>query len=232
MGAGFSKLPERACLGHGRGVASAKESPMSLYSKYFLPYFLDLALRNREAVRLRRKWIPRACGRVLEVGIGSGLNLPFYSREVERVWGADPSPELLRMARRRTSQLPFEVEFLPQSAEAVLPIDSAVADTVVITWSLCSIENPLAALYEARRVLKPGGQLVFVEHGRSPDARVAVWQDRLTPVWRRLVGGCTLNRPIGELVTGAGFRLSELTTGYIPGPRPMTYMYEGSARIA
>lgn len=205
---------------------------MSLYSKYFLPYFLDLALRNREAVRLRRKWIPRARGRVLEVGIGSGLNLPFYSREVERVWGADPSPELLRMARRRTSQLPFEVEFLPQSAEAVLPIDSAVADTVVITWSLCSIENPLAALYEARRVLKPGGQLVFVEHGRSPDARVAVWQDRLTPVWRRLVGGCTLNRPIGELVTGAGFRLSELTTGYIPGPRPMTYMYEGSARIA
>src|SRR5215469_9098836 len=231
MGAGFSKLPERACLGRGGGIASAKESRMSLYSKYFLPYFLDLALRNREAVRLRRKWIPRARGRVLEIGVGSGLNLPFYSSEVERVWGADPSPELLRMALRRSNQLPFEVEFLPQSAEA-LPIDSAVADTVVITWSLCTIENPLAALYEARRVLKPGGQLVFVEHGRSPDARVAAWQDRLTPVWKRLVGGCTLNRPISELVTGAGFRLSELTTGYIPGPRPMTYMYEGCARMA
>src|SRR5215469_13555035 len=218
-------------MGQGGSVASRKQSPMSLYSKYFLPYFLDLALRNREAVRLRRKWIPRARGRVLELGVGSGLNLPFYSSEVERVWGADPSPELLRMALRRSNQLPFEVEFLPQSAEA-LPIDSAVADTVVITWSLCTIENPLAALYEARRVLKPGGQLVFVEHGRSPDARIAIWQDRLTPVWKRLVGGCTLNRPIGALVTSAGFRLSELSTGYIPGPRPMTYMYEGCARMA
>ena len=205
---------------------------MSLYSKYFLPYFLDLALRNREVLRLRRKWIPRARGRVLEIGIGSGLNLPFYSSEVERVWGADPSPELLQMARRRSSKLPFEVEFLPQSAEAALPIDSAMADTVVITWSLCTIENPLAALCEARRVMKPDGQLVFVEHGRSPNARVAAWQDRITPVWKLLVGGCTLNRPIGELVTRAGFRLSELTTGYIPGPRPMTYMYEGCARRA
>jgi ubiquinone/menaquinone biosynthesis C-methylase UbiE len=205
---------------------------MSLYSKYFLPYFLDLTLRNREAVRLRRKWIPRARGQVLEIGIGSGLNLPFYSSDVVRVWGADPSPELLRMARRRSTELPFEVEFLPQSAEAGLPIDSAVADTVVITWSLCTIENPLAALYEARRVMKPGGQLVFVEHGHSPDARVAAWQDRITPIWKHLAGGCTLNRPIDELVTRAGFRLAELTTGYIPGPRPMTYMYEGCARMA
>ena len=232
MGAGFSKLLSAVCIGHGGGVASAKESRMSLYSKYFLPYLLDLTLRNREAARLRRKWIPKARGQVLEIGIGSGLNLPFYSSEVERVWGVDPSPELLGMARRRSTELRFEVEFLRQAAEAALPIDSAVADTVVITWSLCTIENPVAALYEARRVMKPGGELLFVEHGRSPDVRVAAWQDRITPVWKRVVGGCTLNRPIDELVTGAGFRLSELTTGYIPGPRPMTYMYEGCARRA
>jgi len=205
---------------------------MSLYSKYFLPYLLDLTLRNREAVRLRRKWIPKARGQVLEIGVGSGLNLPFYSSDVERVWGVDPSPELLEMARRRATELPFAIEFLPQSAEAAVPIDSAVADTVVITWTLCTIENPLLALEEARRVMKPGGQLLFVEHGRSPDARVALWQDRLTPVWKRVAGGCTLNRPTAELLTRAGFAVGELTTGYIPGPRPMTYMYEGCARIA
>jgi len=202
---------------------------MSLYSKYFLPHLLDLALRNREAARLRRKWIPRARGQVLEIGMGSGLNLPFYSSQVERVWGVDPSRELLAMARRRAIGLPFEIEFLEQSADLELPVDSAVADTVVITWSLCTIGNPLAALAEAKRVMKPGGQLVFVEHGRSPDVRVAAWQDRITPVWRHLAGGCTLNRPMVELVTRAGFALSELTTGYIPGPRPLTYMYEGCA---
>jgi len=205
---------------------------MSLYSKYFLPYLLDLTLRNREAARLRRKWIPKARGQVLEIGIGSGLNLPFYSSQVERVWGVDPSRELLKMARRRANELPFEIEFLEQSADAALPIDSATVDTVVVTWSLCTIGNPLPALEEARRVMKPRGQLVFIEHGRSPDAPVAAWQDRLTPVWKLLAGGCTLNRPMVELVTTAGFAVSELTTGYIPGPRPMTYTYEGSARIA
>lgn len=205
---------------------------MSLYSKYFLPYLLDLTLRNREAARLRRKWIPRARGQVLEIGIGSGLNLPFYSSQVERVWGVDPSPELLAMARRRAAEVPFEMEFLEQSADAALPVAAAAADTVVITWSLCTIGNPLLALEEARRVLKPSGQLVFVEHGRSPDARVAAWQDRITPAWKRLAGGCTLNRPIVALVSGAGFALTELTTGYIRGPRPMTYMYEGCARMA
>lgn len=205
---------------------------MSLYSKYFLPYLLDLTLRNREAARLRRKWIPRARGQVLEIGIGSGLNLPFYSSQVERVWGVDPSPELLAMARRRAAEVPFEMELLEQSADAALPVAAAAADTVVITWSLCTIGNPLPALEEARRVLKPSGQLLFVEHGRSPDARVAAWQDRITPAWKRLAGGCTLNRPIVALVRGAGFALTELTTGYIRGPRPMTYMYEGCARMA
>lgn len=219
-------------MGQSCGVRSGKERRMSLYSKYFLPYLLDLTLRNREAARLRRKWIPRARGKVLEIGIGSGLNLPFYSSEVERVWGVDPSPELLQMARRRATDLPFAIDFVQQSADAALPLDSAAADTVVITWTLCTIGDPLAALREARRVMKPEAQLVFVEHGRSPDSGISAWQDRLTPVWKRLAGGCTLNRPIVELVTSAGFAVSELTTGYIPGPRPMTYMHEGCARVA
>lgn len=117
-----------------------------------------------------------------------------------------------------------------QSAEARLPIEKTSIDTVVVTWTLCSMNAPVAALQEARRVLKPEGQLIFVEHGRSCDAGVAAWQDRITPLWSHIAGGCTLNRQIDELVTRAGFRINELRTGYAIGPRPMTYMFEGLAQ--
>jgi ubiquinone/menaquinone biosynthesis C-methylase UbiE len=203
---------------------------MAFYARYVLPRIIDLVMRNKESARLRAAWIPHARGQVLEVGIGSGLNLPFYSRQVERIHGVDPSLELQRMARKR---LPagIQIEFLPQSAEEQLPLADASIDTTVITWTLCSIANPPKALEQMARVMKPGGQLMFLEHGRAPDPRVVSWQDRLTPHWKRIAGGCHLNRKVDELIIGAGFQITELKTFYLPGPRPMTYTYQGIAQV-
>ena len=187
-------------------------------------------MRNKEAARLRADWIPRARGEVLEVGIGSGLNLPFYSPEVQRVYGVDPSIELQRMARQRAAAAPIKVEFLLQSAEEPLPLTAASIDTAVVTWTLCSIPNAAQALQEMKRVLKATGRLIFVEHGRAADAGVVAWQDWLTPFWKRIGGGCHLNRKIDELITAAGFQMVELKTCYLPGPRPMTYTYQGLAQ--
>jgi len=207
---------------------NAETDLMSLYAKYVLPRIIDLAMSNRETRRLRAAWIPNARGEVLEVGIGSGLNLAFYSSEVRRVHGVDPSVELQRLARKRLGTI--DVEFLSQSAEEPLPLADASIDTVVLTWTLCSIVDPQRALKEMKRVLKPSGKLIFVEHGRAPDPGVAVWQDRLTPLWKRIGGGCHLNHRIDEIIKGAGFQIPELTTSYIPGPRPTTYTYQGVAQ--
>jgi ubiquinone/menaquinone biosynthesis C-methylase UbiE len=184
-------------------------------------------MRNRDARRLRAAWIPQAQGEVLEVGIGSGRNLEFYTPAVQRVYGVDPSVELQRIARERTGKV--RVEFLTQTAEAELPLSKSSIDTVVLTWTLCSIPNPLSALGEIRRVLKPSGRLIFIEHGRAADSDVVVWQDRLTPVWKHFTGGCHLNRRVDELIKDAGFQIVELTTSYLPGPRPMTFTYQGFA---
>ena len=203
---------------------------MGVYAKYLLPRIIDLAMRNKESARLRAAWIPHARGEVLEVGMGSGLNLPFYSADVQRVYGVEPSAELQRMARNKAVAEPLKVEFLLQSAEERLPLPDASIDTVVTTWTLCSIADAAKALQQVKRVLKTSGQLIFVEHGHSPDADVAVWQERITPVWKRATGGCHLNRRIDELLTAAGFRIAELRTSYLPGPRPMTYTYQGLAQ--
>lgn len=202
---------------------------MGVYAKYVLPRIIDVAMRNEETTRLRAAWIPHARGEVLEVGIGSGLNLPFYSSDVHRVYGVDPSVELQRMARKRAMAGPIEVEFLSQSAEEQLPLANASIDTVVITWTLCSIPNAPMALQQIKRILKASGGLIFLEHGRAPDPGIAVWQDRIMPVWKRVAGGCHLNRKIDDLITAAGFRITELKTCYLPGPRPMTYTYQGMA---
>ena len=204
---------------------------MGLYAKYVLPRFIDLAMRNKDTKRLRAEWVPHARGEVLEVGIGSGLNLAFYTHEVQRVYGVDPSAELQRMARKRTDGSPLNVEFLSQSAEDALPLPDKSIDTVVMTWTLCSIPDPLRALNQMRRVIRPNGRLIFIEHGRAPDSGVAAWQDRLNPVWKRIGGGCNLNRKIDELLIQAGFRIDELKNTYLPGPRPMTYTYQGFARV-
>ena len=201
---------------------------MRLYEKWVLPRIIDLAMRGKEATRFRSRLIPQARGTTLEVGVGSGLNLPFYGAAVERLYGVDSSEELLRMARKRAPAAAFPVELFGRSGEE-LPFDAGCADTVVFTFTLCSIPDPLAALREARRVLKPSGQLLFAEHGLAPDAGVRRWQRRLNPLWRRVAGGCNLDRKIDELITTAGFRLAGLTTEYAKGPRPMSYVYVGRA---
>ena len=204
---------------------------MGLYAKHFLPLLIDITMRNKDTTRLRAEWIPKARGTVLEIGIGSGLNLRFYSSETNQVYGVDPSRELLRMARGRAVKTSRHVEFLPQSAEAPIPLEADSIDTVVMTWTLCSIPNPSRALDEVRRVLKPEGCLIFLEHGRASDSKVAAWQDRLTPMWKHIGGGCHLNRRIDSLILNSGFRINDLTTGYLPGPRPMTFTYRGIAQL-
>ncbi len=195
---------------------------MSFYQNQIVPVLINLAGRHKDLAAYRGRVVPAAEGRVLEIGIGSGLNLPFYSQNVQHVIGIDPSPKLLSMARR-------VVEFVHGSAEKI-PLESASVDTVVTTWTLCSITDAPRALEEMNRVLKPGGRLLFVEHGRAPDQNVVWWQDWLTPVWKRIGGGCHLNRSIATLIEGAGFHVERLETGYMRGPKIMTFMYEGSAR--
>ncbi len=203
---------------------------MGLYSRLILPRVLDCAMKYDELTDLRVAAIPGARGVVLEVGIGSGLNLPFYSTEtVTQVYGIDPSTDLLAMAQKKIAGLPFRVTLMNQSADRI-PLEDVSVDTVVVTWSLCSIPNPMTTLQEMRRVLKPEGCLIFIEHGLSPDARVQSWQNRLTPMWRRLAGGCHLNRKMDELIRSSGFSIATLETRYIPGPRPVTYTYMGTGR--
>jgi SAM-dependent methyltransferase len=204
---------------------------MGLYRKYLLPTLTELAMRSRTLRPERARWVPLASGVVLEVGVGSGLNLPIYSREVRQLYALDPSEALLRMARSRAARAAFPVEFLCQPAEAI-PLADGSVDAVVTTWTLCTIPDPVRALVEMRRVLRPEGRLIFVEHGHSPDPTVARWQDRLTPLWRRVTGGCHLNRPIDRLLRAGGFEALEMNRGYVAGPRVGSYLYRGMARPA
>lgn len=173
--------------------------------------------------------MPLARGRVLEIGIGSGLNLPFYdTARVSKVWGLDPAPEMTRMAERSARGVPFEVEFIGLPGDEI-PLEDHSVDTVLVTYTLCTIPDVVPALRQMRRVLRPGGELVFCEHGTAPDASVRRWQDRLNPLWRRLGGGCNLNRPIPVLIEAGGFRIRTLDTMYIPGWRPASFNYWGTA---
>jgi len=204
---------------------------MGTYRHWIFPRLLDLVMRAPQVAAYRRRIVPRAHGRVLEVGIGSGLNLPLYGPAVQSLYGLDPSTELLQMTTRRAQQAGIDIQLFDRSAEQI-PLEDRSVDTVVMTWTLCSIPDPLGALREMRRVLKPGGELLFVEHGLAPDAGVRAWQHRLNPLWNRMAGGCNLDRKMDELIAAAGFRLTELDTGYAPGPqlaRPWTYMYDGCA---
>jgi ubiquinone/menaquinone biosynthesis C-methylase UbiE len=201
---------------------------MAFYNDIILPRLCDLAMRNKRLVPYRERVIAAAEGRVLEIGVGSGRNLPFYRPPAKQILALEPSPKLVAMAR----SIPppgIPVSFLEASAETI-PLDDRTVDTVVTTWSLCTIPQTAAALREVRRVLRPGGRLLFVEHGLAPDEGVRWWQDRLTPAWKSISGGCHLNRPIQAMIEAAGFRVDRLETGYMPGLKPMTFMYEGSAR--
>lgn len=202
---------------------------MGFYEDRILPTLLDIAMRQKPFMKQREKVVPLANGRVLEVGIGSGLNLAYYDAgKVEKLWGLDPSPELREMAQDRADQAGLDVEFVGLRGEE-LPLDDESCDAVVITYTLCTIPDPVAAVREIRRVLKPGGAMHFSEHGRAPDASVAGWQDRLNGIWGKLAGGCTLNRDVPSLIREGGMTLDDVSTMYIPGPRPMSFNYWGSA---
>ncbi|GAB6058245.1 class I SAM-dependent methyltransferase [Desulfonatronum parangueonense] len=203
---------------------------MSFYRKYILPRATHLTCGMKPMMRQRQKVIPRAAGHVLEVGFGSGLNLPFYDpRGVVKLWGLDPYPEMTWIAQRDIPKAPFEVEILEAPGEQI-PLERNSVDTIVMTYTLCTIADPQRTFAEMARVLKPGGELLFCEHGVSPDPRVHSWQDRLTPIWMRLAGGCHLNRDIPKIITQGGFRIRDLETGYVSRWRIASYNYLGTAR--
>ena len=205
---------------------------MGLYGKYVLPRVVHLACSARPKMRQREKLVPLASGRVLEVGMGSGLNLPFYdARRVTKVWGLEPSPEMSKMASAAVEAVAFDVEFVSARGEQI-PLDSESFDTVLMTFTLCTIPDAERALREIARVLKQGGQLLFCEHGAAPDAGIRRWQNRIDPLWRRLAGGCHLNRDIPGLIRRGGFEITRMDTMYIPGWRPASFNYWGAAAKA
>jgi ubiquinone/menaquinone biosynthesis C-methylase UbiE len=201
---------------------------MGFYEERVLPRLVDVALSGRALGRLRARVASRLEGQVLEVGFGSGRNVPYYGPAVTSVRAVDPATAARKLAAKRISASPVAVEYIGLDGER-LPLEDACIDHVLTTWTLCTIPDASRALDEIRRVLRPGGALHFVEHGRSPDPKVARWQDRLTPIQRRVAGGCHLNRPIDQLIASAGLELSRLDTFSLRGPRVFGYMFEGSA---
>ncbi|MBT4098830.1 MAG: class I SAM-dependent methyltransferase [Gemmatimonadetes bacterium] len=202
---------------------------MGLYSKYILPKLIHAACSGESNALQRRKVVPLAHGDVLEIGIGTGLNLSYYDEQrVTSVVGVDPSPQITKLAQQAAEEAPFDVEFIGLPGEEI-PLDDASVDTVLMTYTLCSIPDTVAALQQMARVLKPGGALIYCEHGMAPEADVRRWQSRLGPLWGRLGGGCHLNRDIPQLIEQGGFVLENQHQGYIPGWRPASFNYWGTA---
>ncbi len=203
---------------------------MGLYERYLLPSVINLACGSSPVMYQRRLVIPEASGRVLEIGVGSGLNLPFYDpAKVTHLWALEPSPAMRTKAAKPFAALDIPAEWLDLPGEKIPLADDSV-DTVVLTFTLCTIPDPLAALAQMHRVLKPDGTLLFCEHGLAPDANVARWQQRINPIWRPIAGGCNLQRPIDQLLRQAGFTIAQLTTGYLPStPKIAGFNYWGRA---
>ena len=202
---------------------------MGIYTSFVLPRLTHWVCSQKDIARQRKRIVPLARGRVLEIGMGSGLNLPFYNPDrIEFVWGLDPSEGLMKMAEQKSARLPFQVLLTAVSGEEI-PLENHSADTVVVTYTLCSIPDVSKALKEMHRVLKPGGQLLFCEHGRSPDAPVTWWQDAINPLWMKVSGGCHLNRPISGLIRGSRFHINHLDMQYMSPIKLISYNYLGSA---
>ena len=206
---------------------------MGFYEKHVLPHFINCACSTKPMMKQREKVVPMASGTVLEIGIGTGLNLPYYEQaKVERLIGLDPSEKSWELAGKRAAHLDFDVEFIGLPGEEI-PLEENSVDTVLVTYSLCTIPEPVTALQGMARVLREGGQLVFCEHGEAPDAGVSKWQHRINPIWRRMLGGCNLNRNIPAILDAGGFSIVDLETAYIPGtPRFAGFNFWGSARLA
>ena len=201
---------------------------MGFYVERILPRIADKALSAPEFSRLRARAARGLGGEVLEIGFGSGRNLDHYAPAVRRVLAVEPASGARELAAGRIAAAPMPVEFVGLEGEA-LPLEDESVDNALSTWTLCTISDVGRALDEVRRVLRPGGALHFVEHGRAPDAKVVRWQDRLTPLQRRAFGGCHLNRPIDELIAGAGLAVERLETFYVTGPKAFCFTFEGVA---
>ena len=201
---------------------------MGFYDAQILPRFIDVALSGREFDQMRQRVTAELEGDVLEIGFGSGRNVPHYPSAVTRVWAVEPAAVGRKLASKRLAASSVPVEYVGLDGQD-LPLGDQSVDHVLTTWTLCTIPDVSRALTEARRVLRPGGAIHFVEHGRSPDVGVARWQDRLTPIQRRMFGGCHLNRPIDRLLVDAGFEVARLRNHYVSGPKAFGYMFEGIA---
>lgn len=200
---------------------------MGLYTKYILPRVAHFLCSSKLITQQRKKVVPLASGRVLEIGIGSGLNLPFYdARKVRHVWGLEPNGDMWNLAGPRN--VGFDVEYLQASAEEI-PLADGSADSIVVTYTLCSVAKASEALKDMRRVLKPGGELIFCEHGASPEPSVRRWQERLNPIWQKAAGGCRLDLQIPRLLEQGGFKIHDMDTMYIQGPKFASYNYWGTA---
>ena len=203
---------------------------MGLYDRYILPVVLNAAMSTKPIRYQRKKVVPRAQGRVLEIGFGAGHNLPFYdASKVTHLWALEPSKEMRERAAERVSQSSIPLEFLDLPSEEI-PLGNEEADTILITYTLCTIPDVTKALGEMRRVLNPGGKMIFCEHGEAPDADVRKWQERLTPAWKFIGGGCHVGRPIPKMIIDSGFRIEGMETMYLPGtPRFAGFNYWGDA---
>ena len=202
---------------------------MGLYDRYILPPLINLACSSKPNMKQREKVVPLAEGEVLEIGVGSGLNFPFYdTNKVRKVWGLEPSEGMRLLARKKLAGSELDVELIDLPGEEI-PLDTNSVDTVVVTYTLCTIPDAQRALRGMRRVLRPGGHLLFCEHGAAPDDGVRRWQERLNPIWRRFSGGCNINRDIPGLLASSGFRVVVDERMYIPGVKALSYNYWGSA---
>jgi len=203
---------------------------MGFYDRHILPFLLNGAMSAKPITYQRRKIVPRAEGRVLEIGFGAGHNLPFYDpAKVTHLWALEPSAEMRARAAARVSASPIAPEFLDLPGEEI-PLDDESADTILVTYTLCTIPDVLTALAGMRRVMKRSGRMLFCEHGEAPDESVRRWQRRITPLWKRIGGGCHVGRPIPKLIEDSGFRVEGLETMYLPGtPRFAGFNYWGSA---
>ena len=202
---------------------------MSFYGDHILPRIVDVCMRARDTGDVRARVVSNLTGEVLEIGFGSGLNVPFYPATLTRVWALDPATVGRKLAARRVAASPVPVEYIGLDAQRI-PLPDGSVDAVLTTWTLCTIPDPAQALAEVRRVLRPGGTLHFAEHGRAPDTKVARSQDRLEPLQKRVFGGCHLTRHIDQIISASGLELTELKTYYRPGPPATSYTFEGQAR--
>lgn len=205
---------------------------MNIYERYCLPHIINLACNLKVVQKQRKKVVPLAKGRVLEIGMGSGLNIPYYDPEqIEFVWGLEPSEGMRNKAQPNIRKASFEVRWLNYPSEEI-PLEDNSVDTIVLTYTLCTIPDWYEALQSMRRVLKQGGSLIFCEHGEAPDKSVRKWQDRINPLWNIIAGGCNLNRPIPHYIEEGGFKIQTMKSQYIDGPKIAAFNYWGTAMHA